>query len=210
MQCQVCGVKYAGGHDCSGIAPALIPEEMKPPPDGICPGYYLRMALDIARLDGVAIRRVSRDPDALFYGAVFSGISAAIIFLVTALPKMLTREGATGGTVFWGLLLGLTFVCLYSGVVALVQIGAAHFIARCLLGGTGTFFAVMRPALLGWFVNCLAPIPDVGLPFAAMAWTAVLMIVLEEVDGIGRLPAFLISAGINAIFLALIYTLPHD
>jgi hypothetical protein len=202
-------MEYAGGHDCSGIAPLLIPEEMRPPPEGICPGYYLRMAFDVARLHGVAIRRVSRDPDALFYGAVFSSISAAIIFLVTALPKMLTREGATGGTIFWGLLLGLVFVCLYSSVVALVQIGVGHFIARCFLGGTGTFFAVMRPALLGWFVNGLTPIPVVGLPAAAMAWTAVLMMILEEVDGIGRLQAFLISAGINAIFLALVYLLPH-
>jgi hypothetical protein len=35
------------------------------------------------------------------------------------------------------------------------------------------------------------------------------MMVLEEVDGIGRLPAFLISAGINGIFLALLYLLAH-
>jgi len=209
MQCQVCGMEYAGGHDCAGIAPVVIPEEMKPPPEGICPAYYLGMAFRVARLDSAAIRRVSRDPDALFYGAVFSGISATIIFLVTALPKMLTREGATGGTIFWGLLLGMVFVCLYSGLVALVQIGAAHFIARCFLGGTGTFFAVMRPALLGWFVNCLAPIPIVGLPAAAIAWTVVLMMILEEVDGMGRLPAFLISAGVNGIFLALVYALPH-
>jgi hypothetical protein len=202
-------MEYAAGHDCSANAGLLIREEMRPPPEGICPGYYLRMAFDVARLDGVAIRRVSRDVDALFYGAVFSSISAAIIFLVTALPKMLTREGATGGTISWGLLLGLVFVCLYSGLVALVQIGVSHFIARCFLDGTGTFFEVMRPALLGWFVNCLTPIPVVGLPAAAMAWTAVLMMILEEVDGTGRLQAFLISAGINAIFLALVYLLPH-
>jgi hypothetical protein len=203
-------MEYAGAHDCSGVPPLRIPDEMKPPPQGICPGYYLRMAFDIARLDGAGIRRVSRDPDALFYGVVFSGISSAIIFLVTALPKMLKREGVTVGTIFWGLVLGLVFVCLYSGVVALVQIGAAHFIARCFLGGTGTLFAVMRPALLGWFVNCLTPIPVVGLPAAAMVWTAVLKMILEEVDGIGRLQAFLISAGINGIFLALIYVLPHS
>jgi hypothetical protein len=209
MRCQECGIEYAGAHDCRGTQPALIPEEMQPPPDGICPGYYLLMAVHIARLDGLAIRRVSRDADALFYGAVFSSISAAIIFLVTALPKMLTREGATGGTIFWGLLLGLVFVCLYSGIVALVEIGAAHFIARWLLGGRGSLFRVLRPALLGWFVNCLTPIPVVGLPAAAAAWTAVLMMILEEVDGIGRVPAFLISMGINLIFLALVYLLPH-
>jgi hypothetical protein len=209
MRCRMCGIEYAGDHDCAGITPVLVPEEMKPPPDGICPGYYLLMALHVARLDGVAIRRVSRDPDALFYGAVFSGISAAIIFLVTALPKMLMREGATGGTIFWGLLLGLVFVCLYSSVVALVQIGIGHFIARWFLGGTGAFFAVLRPALLGWFVNCLTPIPVVGLLAAAVAWTVVLMMILEEVDGLGRLEASLISLGINAIFLALVYLLPH-
>jgi hypothetical protein len=42
-----------------------------------------------------------------------------------------------------------------------------------------------------------------------MAWTAVLMMILEEVDGIGRVQALLISAGINATFLALVYLLPH-
>lgn len=209
MRCQVCGLEYAGSHDCAGIAPHLIPEERKPPPDGICPGYYLRMAFGIARWDGVAIRRTSRDPDALFYGAIFSTMAAAIIFLVTALHKMMTREGATAGTVFWGSLLGLLFVCVYSGVVAIIQIGVCHFIARWFLGGAGTFFAVMRPALLGWFVNCLTPIPVVGPTAAAIAWTAVLIIILEEVDGIGRLQAFFVSAGVNAIFLALLYLLPH-
>ncbi|HEY2547072.1 MAG TPA: hypothetical protein VGI46_13485 [Candidatus Acidoferrum sp.] len=205
MKCDVCGMQYAGSHNCSGGARPFIPEEMVPPPEGICPGYYLRMAFDVARLTGVAIRRTSRDPDALFYGAIFSTIAASIIFLVTALPKMLTREGATAGTILWGLVLGLLFVCIYSGAVALIQVGVAHFIARCFLGSEGTFFAVLRPALLGWFVNCLTLIPVVGPPLAAIAWTAVLMMVLEEVDHIARLPAFLIAAGINGIFLALLY-----
>ncbi len=209
MQCQVCGMEYAGSHDCSGGVAHAMPEKMKPPPDGICPGYYLGMALRIARWDGLVIRRISRDSDALFYGAIVGAISAAIIFLVTALPKMVTRDGATAGTIFWGLLLGLTFVWCYMGLIAMLQVGVAHFIARCFLGGTGTLFGVMRPALLGWFVNCLTPIPIVGPPAAAIAWTAVLMMVLEEVDGIGRLPAFLISAGINGIFLALLYLLAH-
>lgn len=209
MKCDVCGMEYAGSHDCSGVAPPFIPEEMAPPPDGICPGYYLRMAFHVACLNGVAIRRTSRDPDAVFYGAIFSTIAAAIIFLATALPRMLAREGATVGTIFWGLVLGLLFVCIYLGAVALIQIGVAHFIARCFLGGEGTFFAVMRPALLGWFVNCLTPIPVVGPTLAAIAWTAILMTVLEQVDGTSRLAAFLISAGINAIFLALLYLIPH-
>jgi predicted exporter len=52
-------------------------------------------------------------------------------------------------------------------------------------------------------------IPVVGVLASAIAWTAVLMMVFEEVDGIGRLQAFLISAGINTIFLVLLYVLPH-
>jgi hypothetical protein len=68
----------------------------------------------------------------------------------------------------------------------------------------------MRPLLLGWFVNGLILMPVVGALAAAIAWTAVLMMVFDELDGIGRLQAFLISAGINAIFLALLYLLPHQ
>jgi hypothetical protein len=113
------------------------------------------LAFNIARWDDVAIRRASRDPDVVLYGLVFSMISAAIIFLVTALPRMLTREGATAGTIFWGLLLGLVFVWVYMGAIAFIQFGLCHLIARWFLGATGTLFGVMRPLLLGWFVNCL-------------------------------------------------------
>ncbi len=209
MRCQVCGMEYGLSHNCSGVAPVLSPEEAAPFPEGFSPIYYLRLAFQIAGWDDVAIRRASRDPNALLYGAAFSTISSAIIFLVTALPKMVTREGATAGTIFWGLLLGLVFVWVYMGAIAFIQFGLCHFIAKCFLGATGTFLGVMRPLLLGWFVNCLILIPVVGTLAAAVAWTAVLMMVFEEIDHIGRLQAFLISAGINVVFLALLYMLPH-
>ncbi len=200
---------YAGAHECAADAPLRVPEEMQPPPDGICPGHYVRMAFRIVGWDDVAIRRTANDPDALFYGVIFSTIAAGLIFLVTALHKMVTREGATAGTIFWGVLLGLVFVCVYSGAVAVIQIGVCHFIARWFMGGTGTLFGVLRPALLGWFVNCLTLIPVVGPPAAAIAWAVVLMKILEEVEGMSRMRALLISAGINAIFLALVYLVPH-
>jgi len=62
---------------------------------------------------------------------------------------------------------------------------------------------VTRPLLLGWFVNCLVLIPVAGTLAAAIGWTAVLMMVFEEVQGISRLQAFGISAGINVCFFVL-------
>jgi hypothetical protein len=209
MQCPVCGMNDGVSHNCPGVAPILSAEEAASVPEGIALIYYLRLAFSIARWDDEAIRRASRDPTALLYGGVFSMISAAIIFLVTALPGMLAREGASAVTIFWGLLLGLVFVWVYTGAIAFLQFGLYHLIARWFLGATGTFFGVMRPLLLGWFVNCLILIPVVGALASAVAWTAVLMMIFKEVDGIGRLPAFLIAAGINAIFLVLLYRLPH-
>jgi hypothetical protein len=209
MQCPACGMSSGVSHTGSVVAPILPAEEAVAVPEGIAPIYYLRLAFNIARWDDLAIRSASRDPHALLYGVVFSMISVAIVFPVTALPGMLARQGATAGTIFWGLLLGLLFVWVYMGAIAFIQFGLCHLMARWFLGATGTFLGVMRPALLGWFVNGLVLIPVVGALAAAIAWTLVLMMVLKEVDGIGRLWAFLLSAGINTIFLVLLYTLPH-
>jgi hypothetical protein len=65
----------------------------------------------------------------------------------------------------------------------------------------------MRLLLLGWFVNCLAVISVAGMLLAAIGWTAVLMMVFEEVDGIERLQAFGISAGINICFFVLQFSM---
>jgi hypothetical protein len=184
-------------------------EEVAPPPSEFAPFYYIRMAFNIVRWDDLAIRRASRDPNALVYGAALSAMSAATIFLMTALPHMLTREGKAPEAIFLGLLLGLVFVWAYMGLIAVIQIGLCHAIAKVFLDAKGTLVGVMRPLFLGWFVNVLILIPIVGLYAAGIAWTAVLMLVFEEVDGIERMQAFLISAGINAVFLALSFLVPH-
>lgn len=196
-------------HECSGLSPFITLEEAAPPPSEFAPFYYVRMAFDIVRWDDMAIRRASRDPNALVYGAALSALSAAIIFLVTALPGMLTREGKSPEAIFMGLLLGLVFFWTYMGIIALIQIGLCHAIAKIFLGATGTLVGVMRPLFLGWFVNVLILIPVVGVFAVGIAWTAVLMLVFEEIDGIGRMQAFLISAGINAVFVAMQILIPH-
>ena len=89
------------------------------------------------------------------------------------------------------------------GILTFAQLGLCHLIAKWFLGATGTFAGIMRPLLLGWFVNVLFLIPVVGRLAAGIAWTAVLMLVFEEVDGIGRLQAFAVAVGINICFLAI-------
>jgi hypothetical protein len=203
QRCAVCGLDHGVTHSCSGIGPPLTAEEAMPPPPGIAPLYYLNLALRIVRWDDVAVRRAARDPDSTFYGAVFSAMAAAIIFLATALPRMLGDPNRTPGKLGWELALGLPYVWLTLGVLAFVQLGLCHLVAKWFFGAKGTFVGVMRPLLLGWFVNVLMVIPVLGSYAAAIGWTAVLMLVFEEADGIERMQAFLISAGINVFFLAL-------
>lgn len=209
MRCAVCGMDYGVSHNCSGIAPFQTPEETAPPPTGFAPFYYLRLGFNIARWDDASIRRASRDSNALFYGVALWALSVLVIFLGTALPALSRRIPSSQAAQVIGLIFGSVFMLVYMGIVVMIQLGLCHLIAKWLFGATGTFLAVMRPLLLAWFVNCLVLIPFLGMLAAGIAWTAVLMMVFEEVDGIERLQAFGISAGINFCFILLQFALPQ-
>ena len=68
----------------------------------------------------------------------------------------------------------------------------------------GHSFGGHAPTIAGLVCEFLDLDPGCRRAGSAITWTAVLMMVLNEVDGIGRLQPFLISAGINAIFLVLL------
>jgi hypothetical protein len=203
MRCAVCGMDYGLSHHCSGIAPLLTAEETAPPPAGFSPGYYLALAFNIVRWDDIAIRRASRDSNAIYYGAFLWVVAAMIILTATALPRMLAAMHASGPAMVFGVAVGMSFGLAVMAMLTFIQLGLCHLIAKWFFGGSGSYLGVMRPLLLGWFVNCLILIPVAGTLAAAIAWTAVLMMVFEEVDGIGRLQAFGISAGINVCFFVL-------
>jgi hypothetical protein len=206
LKCELCGQEYGLAHNCAGVAAAqMTQEEAAPPPGGFAPFYYLRLAFNIARWDDVSIRRASRDSDAVYYGAFLWAITALVILISTALPRILKTTRVIGPTVIIGLAIGLIFGLVVMAVITFVQLGLCHLIAKWFFGGTGTFLGIMRPLLLGWFVNALIliPVPVVNIWAAGIAWTAVLMLVFEEVDGISRLQAFFIAAGINFCFIAL-------
>lgn len=203
MKCEVCGQEYGLAHNCPGVAPALSQEETARPPSGFAPLYYFAMAFNIARWDDVAIRSASRDSSASVFGAFFWMVTAFVILLFTALPQILKNPQLSGPALVIGSIVGLAIGMVVMAIITFMQTGLCYLIAKWFFGGTGTYMAVMRPLLLGWFVNILVLIPVAGAAFAGIAWTAVLMLVFEEVDGIGRLQAFCISAGINICFFVL-------
>jgi hypothetical protein len=209
MKCDVCGQDYGVAHNCPGVvAASMTEEEAAPFPAGFAPLYYLRLAFKIVRWDDVSIRRASRDSKAGIYGAVLWAIAAMTILVFTALPQMFKTIHVSGPALFIGLSVGLIFGLVVMALITFIQLGLCHLIAKWFFRATGSLTGVMRPLLLGWFVNALILIPVVGLWASGIAWTAVLMLVFEEVDGIGRLQAFAISAGINVCFIAFQLAIP--
>jgi hypothetical protein len=211
MICSVCGQDYGVAHVCAGVSAFMTPEEAAPSPSGFDPIYYVRLAFNIVRWDDMAIRRASRDAHAIYYGAFFWVVSALTILVVTALPPMLAKLHNAGPALVIGVVIGLIFGLAVMAVLTFVQLGLCHLIAKWLFGGTGSYIGLMRPLLLGWFVNVLILIPVLGPLAAGIAWIAVLMLVFEEVEGIERLQAFLISAGINVCFflIQLMFPMRH-
>lgn len=211
MKCDVCGLEYGLSHNCAGPLSAagldILNAGLQAPTDGGI-GYYLGEAFKIVRWDDVAIRRNSKDRRATGYGLLLWSASILLILLVTTLPilsRVLPKVNPIAQAI--GIIVGLTFGFVVMAVITFIQLGLCHLIAKWFFGATGKFVEVMRPLLLGWFVNCFSLIPVAGMLLAAIGWTAVLMMVFEEVDEIGRLQAFGISAGINICFLVLQFSL---
>jgi len=204
MKCEVCGLEYGLSHNCPGPLSAagqeiLTAGEKAPTDGGII--YYVGEAVRIVRWDDVAIRRNAKDPRATPYSLVL-WIAAMVVILVasswTSLGRVLPKNNPVAFAI--GAMVGLVIGLIVMGGLTFIQLGLCHLIARWFFGATGKFVELMRPLLLGWFVNCLLLVPVAGMILAAIGWTAVLMMVFEEVDGIGRLQAFGISAGVNICF----------
>jgi hypothetical protein len=200
MQCTVCGQEYGLTHNCPGITPSVSAEELAPViPPRFPFFYYLREAYRIVRWDDVAVRRASRDKNALFYGVVIWAIGA---LLAVGVPVI--SQAARGGEVNWiQIALGIAILLPVLAGLTVLQFGVCHLLARLLFHATGSFVALLRALLLGQLVTWLIVVPYVGLLLAGLGGIAVLMIVFEEVDGIRRLQAFGISFVVGWIFLGI-------
>src|SRR5260370_36549070 len=123
MKCDVCGMDYGLSHHCSGIAPVLSDEEAAPLPGGFSPGYYLRLAFNIVRWDDIAIRRASRDSNAIYYGAFLWIVAATIVLVGTALSQMLAAIHAPGPAMVIGAVVGMSVGLAVMAILTFIQLG---------------------------------------------------------------------------------------
>ncbi|HUL16410.1 MAG TPA: hypothetical protein VLV88_10460 [Terriglobales bacterium] len=197
MQCPVCGQDYGLTHHCAGIAPMTIPEETAPPPGlRFDPVYYFREAFRILRWDDAAVRRASRDDNSLLYGFLILALAPAFPLGVLTL-----RIISLGRPVPWTFIaIQYVFILIFSFIWIVLQIGLAHVLAKAFFGAKGSYAALLRAFLLGQLYQWLAVVPIVGGLLSGIAGIAVLMLVFEEVDGIERMKAFGLAAGIGVVF----------
>jgi hypothetical protein len=193
-QCPVCGRTYGVTHSCPGPPAADSAVAAKwVAPAGFAPLHYFRQALAIARLDDGAVVAASRDRSAIVYGVLIWIFGQLFIFA----SSWWTRDTKSARVSLPVLLFALVFLVLLDMIFVLAQYGLCHLLARWWFRARGTYAGVLRPLLLGSVVTWLGIIPFVGIMIAGLWGIAVMMIVFEDVDGIGRLKAFGLSAAIG-------------
>lgn len=199
MICAVCGQSYGLTHNCPGIAPQMESEE-RPAKIGFPPAYYFMQGWKIVFWDSAAIRRNSRDSNALFYGILFwiIGASLPLLFnIAVALSNGVTLDSHK---------VAFSLAMVPSGILLeFLRFGICHFLAKRFFGGDGTFMPLIRALFLGSVASWLLFIPALGGLLAGIGSTIVIMVVFEEIDHIERLQAFLLAVGVNVGFAVLIY-----
>jgi hypothetical protein len=146
MKCAVCDREYGMTHNCAGEIPtiempATIAEEVTPPPSGFSPVHYLREAFRIATWNEDAIRRTSRDSNALFYGIAIWTIANCVPFVAIAAETYSARHPSRA----LQLLMGLIVILPVAALSALAQIGVCFLLAKWFMAGEGRFLEILRP-----------------------------------------------------------------
>jgi Yip1 domain len=199
MICAVCGQSYGITHNCPNVAPLLESEE---PPSklGFPPAYYFMQGWKIIFWDDAAIRRNSRDPNALIYGILFWIVGASLPLLLNILIAVSNSVHLEPSR------LALSLGIVIAGIlVEFLRFGICHLLAKQFFGGDGKFLPLIRALFLGSVASWLIVVPVLGTLLAGIATTIVIMVVFEELDHIERMQAFLLAVGVNVAFAVLIY-----
>ena len=201
MICAVCGQSYGITHNCPNVAP-LVESEEPPSKLSFPPAYYFMQGWKIVFWDDAAIRRNSRDPNALVYGILFWIIGAALPLSLNLLIA------ASNGVRLEPSRVALSFGIVIAGIlVEFLRFGLCHLLAKQSFGGDGTYLPLVRALFLGMVASWLSVVPVLGPLLAGIGSTIVIMVVFEELDHIERMQAFLLAVGVNVTFAVLIYYL---
>lgn len=200
MFCDECGQEFLVRHSCPGPIPA---GDILAPPEGFALFYYLGEAWRIVRWDDAAIRRIKDDKRELPYGILIWCVANAlpVLLIATYTPK-LARQFSDFGGIFT-----LLYLLAYGAALGITQMGICHLLAKWFCAGEGKFIQIIRPLLLASIVNVALASPLFGLLLAGLAWTAVMMMVFQEVHGIEPLTAFLLSAAVGVALRLTLYFL---
>jgi hypothetical protein len=199
MICAVCGQSYGITHNCPNVAP-LVESEAPPSKLGFPPAYYFSQGWKIIFWDDAAIRRNSRDPNALIYGILFWIVGATLPLLLNILIAV------SNGVQLQPSRLALSLGIVMAGIIVeFLRFGLCHLLAKQFFGGEGTFLPLIRALFLGSVASWLIIVPVVGPLLAGIGSTIVIMVVFEELDHIERMQAFLLAVGVNVAFAVLIY-----
>jgi hypothetical protein len=205
-RCTVCGQEIAGlTHTCPGSLPLVdVAADEWAAPKGFALGYYLRMAIGIARFEDAPILAASRDEDALAYGALFWSVTRLAAYTAILYPQFSRMAARTGDPIKLPVLvLSVLFFLILDAAWVLCQYGICHALARWWFGGRGTYVGILRAMLLGSIVFLTVIIPVAGPVIAGLWLIAILMRVFEEVDGIERMKAFGLAFATGMIFFVL-------
>lgn len=202
MVCAVCRMEYLTVHNCAGPATVSVADGTAPP-SGFALFYYLREAWRIVTWDDAAIRRIAADPRSLPYGLLVWALTNLFVYAVT----ILEMSGRVRHFVIWRIVLGAVITLPIAALIGLVHIGTCHLFAKWFFAGEGHFVNLVRPLLFATIVYVLVPIPILGMLLGGIAWTAVAMMVFQEVHGMEPLTAFLLSAGVGVAIRIIGYLL---
>ena len=206
MQCSVCGQDYGLTHNCPGVLAAVEMPELATP-TGFALVYYLRQGWEIATWNDLAVRQASRDPRALYYGIGFFVIGALLQTVVA-----LALAAKPNNSLFWVIaLVSLPIVIVLETAYQLARLWVCHALTRALLGGKGTFLAVLRPLAVSSFLLWPIIIPFVGPLVAGLWWgIGVPLNVFEEIHGVERMKTLALLIGINFVIIALLWATPFN
>ena len=129
-----------------------------------------------------------------------------IVAIAVAIPfvSLLLKNASLGYAAPWKLIAPRYFGALmFSLLWMCLQIGLAHLLAKTFFQARGSFVGLIRPYFLGQIYQWLVIVPIVGGLIVGIGGIALLMMVFEEVDGIGRMKAFGLAMVIGVTFWVL-------